>query len=777
MKRPSCSQKKGNRQVQPPSFPIGKSFLPGLLLLVNLFSLQGQNKAMVDSLESMLNKKITDTVRVDVLASLCWEFKGIDPIKVYQYGQQGINLANSIRYYSGLAVCYKNIGAANFYQGSYSDALENYHRSLKIAQDHGYTILAASSLNNIGTVWNEQGKYAKAIGFYEQALKIIRDSIRSCKDGAGCKGLSMKATDISDNIGLAYVKLGSVDSALYFVNTARQMATDLHYEVGMAHVYDNLAAIYLLQKKPDLALQSYHQALEIHSKNNDGWSISYLDEEIAEFYNNDREYKLATKWALDGLAVARKVKSLDDEMECLKELSDAQKGLGNYKSALENYQAYKQINDSINNLAKQKQIVYMDLMFQVEKNQKEIELLNKDKALQEAQLKRQTTLKYAFSIAFVLMVMLAFAILRNRNSISKSRDLLANQNRIIEESNKLLEQQSETIAKQKEELEIRNKELEVDEASLKEKNSELNAQNEELNVLLEELKATQAQLVESEKMATLGVLSAGLAHEINNPVNFISSGVEGLRLVMNELWEKISGGKEFAAAGKGKQEETGIVEESIPGAYREIFNDYRQIMLNIEEGLERTVHVIKSLLSFTRAEHNVRKPVDIHESLDSTLVLLRNQYINRIEITRKYANLPKVQCYPGKLNQIVMNLLSNAVQAIDREGRITITTSTGNLPSKQEEKQGKGEPGSTVNNAVVISIEDTGSGIDESIRQRIFDPFFTTKEPGKGTGLGLSITQSLVKEHGGIIRFSSQPGNGACFEVLLPLHPEQESNN
>jgi signal transduction histidine kinase len=149
-------------------------------------------------------------------------------------------------------------------------------------------------------------------------------------------------------------------------------------------------------------------------------------------------------------------------------------------------------------------------------------------------------------------------------------------------------------------------------------------------------------------------------------------------------------------------------------------------------------------------DEDILKMADIHEGIDSTLILLHNKYKNRIEIVKNYSDLPFIECYPGQLNQVFMNILSNAVDAIDEKGTITISTSI------------SGE-------SVKVSIKDTGYGIHENLKTKIFDPFFTTKGVGKGTGLGLSISQSIIEKHKGTISFKSEQGNGTVFIITLPL--------
>jgi signal transduction histidine kinase len=289
---------------------------------------------------------------------------------------------------------------------------------------------------------------------------------------------------------------------------------------------------------------------------------------------------------------------------------------------------------------------------------------------------------------------------------------------------------------------------------IEEINKELQRQKDELQKILENLKQAQSQLVQSEKMASLGQLVAGIAHEINNPVNFISAGVESLSTNLEEIrqvleiYHKITAGN---VAEKLKEIEE--IKEKVE--YKEAIRETNKLIESIKNGTKRTTEIVRGLRTFSRLDEDILKIADIHEGLDSTLILLHNRYKNRIEIVRNYGDLPLTECYPGQLNQVFMNILSNAVDAIDDKGTITINTSIS-----------KG--------FIQISIKDTGHGIPENIREKIFDPFFTTKGVGKGTGLGLSISQSIIEKHRGSIDVKSEKGKGTEFIIVLPVNQSKE---
>lgn len=303
---------------------------------------------------------------------------------------------------------------------------------------------------------------------------------------------------------------------------------------------------------------------------------------------------------------------------------------------------------------------------------------------------------------------------------------------------------------------IRTRELEKNkktlEAKVEERTREVQRQKEELETILENLKSTQSQLVESEKMASLGLLTAGVAHEINNPINFVSGNVEPLKRDINDLL-KIMEAYAQKVEEKQLQADFGeVMELRNELDYDFLVEEIDSLLGGIQEGARRTSEIVKGLRNFSRLDEDDRKLTNVNEGLESTLLILGSEFRERIEVVKNLGEIPEVFGYPGKLNQVFMNIITNAVQAIEGRGTIYIDT--------------------TLEDACVkISIRDTGKGMAEEVRQRVFDPFFTTKEVGHGTGLGLSISFGIIENHQGRISVKSKPGEGSEFDIYLPVHP------
>jgi signal transduction histidine kinase len=279
------------------------------------------------------------------------------------------------------------------------------------------------------------------------------------------------------------------------------------------------------------------------------------------------------------------------------------------------------------------------------------------------------------------------------------------------------------------------------ESKVRERTRDLDAKNTELASALSELRDTQQQLIMREKMASLGELVAGIAHEVNNPIGAIGSSADSIARCIRIL-------DDFARPRLAEADAGARTRKAL-----DVLTENNRI---VSTAARRVAEIVKGLRRFSRLDEAEFQQADLHEGLDSTLTLLQHQLKNRIEVVKEYGDLPLVDCYPNQINQVFMNVLVNAAQVIEGPGRITIVT----------RRDG---------DYVAVAISDTGKGIAPEHMDRLFDPGFTTKGVGVGTGLGLAIYYRIVQAHKGAIAVASEPGRGATFTIRLPLRAETGS--
>ncbi|MEL6658420.1 MAG: two-component regulator propeller domain-containing protein [Bacteroidota bacterium] len=292
------------------------------------------------------------------------------------------------------------------------------------------------------------------------------------------------------------------------------------------------------------------------------------------------------------------------------------------------------------------------------------------------------------------------------------------------------------------------------EKKVKERTLIIASQKASLEETLCQLKSTQNQLIEQEKMATIGQFTAGIAHEINNPINYISNCTDALAMDIQDLQRIFQAILSLNALdAQEKVAEIIQLRDEVDIAY--LNEEINKLINSIKKGTQRTSDIIRSLRYLSYKDKPKMELFNIHDPIDSAVSILHSEYKDRIKLSKNYASLPEIMGFPGELNQVFVNMISNSIQAISGNGEITLST------------QAEGADN------VKITIADNGQGMSEGVLRRIFEPFYTTKEVGDGTGLGLSISYGIVESHGGKIAVNSTVGKGTRFEITLPIRPEE----
>lgn len=680
--------------------------------------------ALLGLMAGRLHANTPDTLLADSLVRASLALRHAKPDSAVALAKKALAVIETKRLQDRKAAALRALGLAEMYSGNLSRALNIQIQTLSAYRAIGDSLGVAVAMINIGNVYKRQGNYTAALEHQLQALKL-REKFAASPDAiAVCY----------NNIGNLYRVLDDYEAAIDFHQRALTIRTTASDSSGMGASYSNMAVIYMLAESYDTAELYYKQALEIQLATKNKQEIATCYAGLATLHRNTKNYEQAEIYYLQALeineAIGNKIKiarNLNNMGRMYLEQEKPDKALPLLERALD--------------LAKQAESTIF------------VQYLSRDLAQAYEQ-------KGDYEAAY--QNHLVFSGLRDSFLGEEYRQNLARLKVEYED-----EQKEATISG----LELRNQ-LRTRERNLillgagllllalfyifwinrqRQQNlMKLQAEKEHSENLLSELRQAQSQVIHAEKMASLGQLTAGVAHEINNPINFIASNVKALDLDFKDIEQLLK-----KVAGLTSCDDPGQCVEEIMKLSEEIEADYLRTEINeliqgIERGTERTQNIVNSLRTFSRDTQEAFVEADIHEGIESTLIILNSQLLHRINVHKDYGKLPLIKCQINKLNQVFLNILNNAIQAIDGKGDIYIRTCL-------------------ENDQVKISFKDTGKGMDETTRRRIFEPFFTTKEIGKGTGLGLSISYGIIEQHQGKITVESEPGKGTEFVICLPV--------
>ncbi|MGW8316764.1 MAG: tetratricopeptide repeat-containing sensor histidine kinase [Bacteroidales bacterium] len=550
-------------------------------------------------------------------------------------------------------------------------------------------------MGDLAYAYNNIGDIQNMEGHYHEALRYELQALQIFED----RGDSLGVSYCCHQIALAYNNLNDYTRSLAYHRRAMNIRALEGNRAGVGYSLLSIGQTYLSLGDHAEALQSLNESQEIFSELRDSSGLCLSLQNLGLYFRETGMTEVAIHYFTEALLMGRKIGSQIDVRNTAQELSELYADQSRYKEAYQMYILFKETYDSLyreENLGKITQLV-----LQNEFEQKEL--------LQQAEIDKQKQVRNYLILSIGLVVILVIVLL-NRYSIKRKANI------------------------------------------------KLEKQKSELNDTLDHLTQAQTQLVQSEKMASLGQVTAGVAHELNNPLNFISSSVKPLRRNMEDLiailekYDSVIGEKALQDAFADAEEFKQAVD------YSYLLKETKDLLEGVNEGASRSQHIVKGLRTFSRLDENEFKGVNIHEGIDSTLLLLSNKLKDRINVHKNYGAIPLVEGLPGKLNQVFMNILTNGIMAIKGEGEITITTEQ-------------------VDDHVQISIKDSGEGMTGEVSEHIFEPFFTTRAVGQGTGLGLSITYSIIEEHHGTIQVNSAPGKGAEFIITIPINRNEEQSS
>ncbi|MEM6698058.1 MAG: ATP-binding protein, partial [Bacteroidota bacterium] len=458
---------------------------------------------------------------------------------------------------------------------------------------------------------------------------------------------------------------------------------------------------YRKQGKLEEAKVTVLEALTRNQKRGDKGRIALTLFSLGEIEAERKQYPNAIKYYQESLELAEQIGRKVSIKDANDRLAKLHSKTGEFEKAYKYLQAFIIVKDSI--FDEETAAQYQELQTQYETEQK-------DQEIEWLQEKQATDKRIQYGL---LGICLIFLILASIIYIALHAAKKSNASLLQEQRN------NQRLLQEKEEL-------------------------------LERLEKTKQQLIQNEKMASIGQLTAGVAHEINNPISFISTNILALKMDYLEIKSLITKVNELKAEEVKEADINELIQSSKRLDTNYLSAEIDQLIAGIERGVKRTRDIVKSLSVFSRNTEEKFKKADLNEGIRSTLMLAKTNISKNITIETNLEELPLIECQISPLNQVFMNIIGNAAQAIEGEGTIFIKTW-----STEE--------------YVHISIRDTGKGIEPEIKNRIFDPFFTTKEVGKGTGLGLSISYGIIEKHQGSIQVKSKIGEGSTFEIQLPI--------
>ena len=734
-----------------------------LLAIIWVFLIPGsgicQDQMHIDSLENMLKQdRLGDDELTGVLLELTKAYGYSAPETSIEYGEAALDLARKTGNQVNEAIALRSIGVSNHFLDRYDIAKQYYDSSLIISEEAGYKDGEAASLYNIGSIYEYTGEYDRALEYYLKALKfwegtmdrkaliyvhtgigniykyqknyeLALESFNTCLAISEEMGLENEIAYSKYNLGLVYDDLGDYEKALSHFQESLVIRKAINDKNGAASTELALGETYFTLYDYEKALQHFMEALSIATEIDNKWSLISAMLSIGDIYLAMDQYGKVLQYLNGAQEMAREINSKALTARSYHSLSEYYESINENKAALDYFKLYAALNDSIYNDETSKQITAMQTLYETEKKDKEIQLQRAEIKGNEAELRRRNIQRYAL-LAGITLVIILLAVL-HRVYIHKKRT-----NILLTEQNREINQQQEEIKAQRDHLQTLNKELGVQKA--------------ELEDVLKHLKETQSQLVESERMASLGQFTAGAAHELNNPVNFISGSVKPLERDIEHILKIIT--KYDSVIQEQKLEDTFTPVEALKEEVEMQFviKEVHKLLEGINEGAVRSAEIVKGLRSFSGLDSDSYKYTNIHKGLDGAVQLLKDRLGNRIVVNKDYGDIPEIECLPAKLNQVFLSLLNNSIQAIDGKGEISIQTSQ-------------------INSTIKISVKDSGRGMEPEVLANCFEPFFTTHEVGEGVGLGLSISYGIIKQHGGQIDVRSAPGEGTEFVITLPI--------
>ncbi len=658
-----------------------------------------QNEKLIDSLRLVLETLSIGTQQVDIYVQLAAEYRNSDSVNTMIYANQATELAvklgykqgeidaltqiawinltlshfktaekhfqqvlqnsEEIEYQKGIAEGLNNLGAINVRLSRYEEALTYYLRALTVGRASGTQKEITASLNYIGDIHRLQGNLDEALKYYLEALELIADDKKML-------------ANTYNNIAMVHDLKGDYEMALEYYHQSLDLEEELNYKVGEAGLNNNLALVHKRMGQYDKALTYGFRSLAIFEAMGVKAYTAYPMLTLSDIYMDKKEWTTAKVYLTKGLGLSQETDIKENIRFAAEGLSKVERALGNYKAAYEYHVLFKQMSDSLENKTQTEKIALLSAEYEFQLEKDSLQFANEAAMLaMKKDVEKANVLRNAIIVIAVLLLLLIVVLWRSHQLTSKAKN-------------------------------------------------QISSQRDDLKQSYHELEQTQLKLVQSEKMASIVSLASGVAHEINNPLNFIQGSLEGIKKLSKEMPTKLR-------------------------------HQVSELLKFSDEGVRRAAWIVSVLNEFNISRNKAIGISDAGKTLNDCLEVLKSQtgdidVRNHIEQGHYF-----VAGNRADLHIAFINILQNAIESISDEGVILIDANTSKT-------------------TVEIRIKDTGRGIRSDIKDRITDPFFTTKPPDVGNGMGLAIALKCIKEHDGELAFESEEGKGTTAIILLPLH-------
>lgn len=654
------------------------------LLFIN-FCVFGQDQKVADSLKRIYYADtVKGTAKLQLLRSI--SFNEVNDLNLsLRFAEELIALATSLSDELYLSRGYLQKGNKQRLLGNFDQALAAYFKGAEAARKAKAVEDESSLYGAIADVYSLLDNHTSAMSYYNKAIDALRPF-----------GNSMRLASAILNTGDEYRNNKNYDSALLYGNEAKMLFEKLNYKPGIAYAIGNIGMVYGSTGKNELAEKNINEAIIMLEALGDYSPICEYLISMCEIYFDEGDAQTSLDYAKRSLQLAQKYKLKEQISSGNLKLSELYEKAGKWETALNYYKTHINYRDSLFSIKTEREMNKLQRDFENSERDRRVDLL-----IQKQKLER--IILYVALIVLSIIIVLVIVLFKNNRQKQRAFTLLSKEKKVTEE------------------------------------------QRDQTNKALQELKRAQAHLIQSEKMASLGELTAGIAHEIQNPLNFVNNFSEVNTELINELLEENK---------KGNHDSVHTISEEILKNEEKINHHGR-----------RADAIVRGMLEHSRAGTPEKRLININALADEYARLsylglrAKDKSFTANLLTDFDPHIGKINIVPQEIGRVILNLVNNAFHAVAAKAK---ETTNDYIPTVTVSTKKTGEQ-------LLISVKDNGTGIPDSVKEKIFQPFFTTKAPGLGTGLGLSLSYDIVKGHGGEIKVNSSADVGSEFIVILPI--------